>query len=773
MTTKHFLLTVLLTLTWPTIVMADDYPINYDKTTAVTYNGRRLKSISLAGTRIDIPNDTLLYNNITDKSFIVYAGETVTPVFNFTTGWMHGYVYIDFNNNKQFDVIEPNADGTLQEGNELVSYTYYNIDGQGKNSNGSSVQSGVGLSMPSFTIPQDIAPGTYKMRFKIDWDCIDAGGATIAGNDIIQNGGAIADIDIVVKANKPEFITITDITTEGGKVKYFDDRTMTEGIQHPFFTPTTLLLAANKGYKPVGLKITNENSEETFPATNLNLFNVDGSLLRSDASVTGLFEPVEEGELEEVERWKLVFNDEFDQKDYDKPNSQKWKHRKRTNVTWARFISTSDSVAFIKDGALVLRTIPNPDRSTDDVAMLSGARQSNFDFKYGRAEARMRTTNHKGNFPAFWMMPTNTTGGWPACGEIDIMESINSENRAYFTIHSKWGNTLGQSNNPAKSKNKGVNVEDWHIYAIEWDSLEIRWYLDNQKVFTYPKRITNPYALENEQWPFDKAFYLIVNQSVGDGSWASSADVNFTYESRFDWVRVYQKTPAVRAAYNEYMKYPTYFYRDQAVTHPTRRLSSISLNDRTVSIPDNSKLYNRINSTITFTAATGDTLKPAVDYNDTWMNGYVYIDLDKNGKFDVTTPMDGVIDTGSDLMSFSYYNGYNSAGEYMSEANTLEMPAFVIPEDFEPDTYQMRYKVDWNDYNPAGSIIQKDDILTNGGAIADIKIVITDGVSTGINAITGKDKDTDRDTFYDLSGRKVSKPQKGIYIKNGKKYSIR
>lgn len=773
MTTKHFLLTVLLTLTLPTIVMADDYPINYDKTSAVRHATRRLNAISLAGATVSIPDNSLIYNDITGKSFFVYAGETITPAFDFSSNWMHGYAYIDYNGNKQFDVSEPNADGTLQEGNELVSYTYYSIEGAGKNSNGTSVSPNVILSMPSFTIPADLAPGTYKMRFKVDWNCIDAGGSTVAGNDILRNGGAIADIDLVVLGSKPKSITITDVTTEGGSVKYFDGSAMTEGVLHPFFTPATFLLAANEGYKPVGLKVANEDGEETFSATNLNIFDIAGSLFRTNTTVTGLFEPVAEGELEEVERWKLVFNDEFNQADYSKTDDGKWIMTTRSpGVTWKRFVSNSDSVAYIKDGALVLRTIPNPDTSVDDAAMLSGARQSNFDFKYGRAEARLKSTKHKGNFPAFWMMPTNTTGGWPACGEIDIMETIDSEDRAYFTIHSKWGNTLGQSGNPPKTNNKWVSVEDWHIYAIEWDSLELRWYMDNEKVFTYPKKITSPNALENGQWPFDKAFYLIINQSVGNGSWAAAADEAFTYETRVDWIRVYQKTPAVRAAYDEFMKYPTYFYRDQAVTHATRRLNSISLNDQTIDIPDNTRLYNRINSTITFTAAAGDTVKPSFNFSEDWMHGYVYMDLDNNGLFNVLQPIDGVIAEGTDLMSFSYYDGYNSSGEALSDNNTMETPSFIIPEDLQPGTYQMRYKVDWNNYNPAGSIAEEDDILTNGGAFADIKIVITDGASTGINAMTREDKVAGRNTYYDLSGRKVCKPQNGIYIKNGKKYFI-
>ena len=56
-----------------------------------------------------------------------------------------------------------------------------------------------------------------------------------------------------------------------------------------------------------------------------------------------------------------------------------------------------------------------------------------------------------------------------------------------------------------------------------------------------PKKKNNQNALNNGQWPFDREFYLILNQSVGDGSWAKKPDASFTYTTLFDWVRVYQK----------------------------------------------------------------------------------------------------------------------------------------------------------------------------------------------------------------------------------------
>lgn len=75
---------------------------------------------------------------------------------------------------------------------------------------------------------------------------------------------------------------------------------------------------------------------------------------------------------------------------------------------------------------------------------------------------------------------------------------------------------------------------------MEWEPELLSWFVDGVKVFSYAKS-KNADLLSKGQWPFDKPFYLILNQSVGDGSWARPCDVSFTYETFFDYVRLYQK----------------------------------------------------------------------------------------------------------------------------------------------------------------------------------------------------------------------------------------
>lgn len=232
----------------------------------------------------------------------------------------------------------------------------------------------------------------------------------------------------------------------------------------------------------------------------------------------------------------LVFSDEFNKPDGTLPDPEVWTSCvRRPKVTWARFLSNSPKVAFIQDGNLVLRAIPNPDRSTDDVDMLTGGINSSqkFAFRYGRVECRALVNPFIGNFPAIWMMP-KTALAWPKGGEIDIFEQINTEQKAYSTVHSVWTKSHPDETH---SGNVNLSMDRYHVYALEWEKDVLTFFADGKQVYQYKKQNDS-----QEQWPFDKSdFYLILNQSVGDGAWAKMPDVMHTYEMRIDWIRVYQK----------------------------------------------------------------------------------------------------------------------------------------------------------------------------------------------------------------------------------------
>ena len=241
--------------------------------------------------------------------------------------------------------------------------------------------------------------------------------------------------------------------------------------------------------------------------------------------------------------YKLVFSDEFNQKNGSQPDTTKWSRCPRTQAIGARWISDVKETVFIRNGKLICRAIPNTVAPEDTAAMLTGAvySKNKFAFQYGKVMVRLRTNLLPGNFPAAWMggitLPQNRPNWY---GEIDIFESFGTKKESNHNIHSE----LTIKNRHHQQKNnfrKAVNVHRWHIYGIEWDREKVIWYVDGVKVGEYAKS-EDPQLLSKGQWTFDRPFYLLLNQSVGDGSHGLVPDVTKTYETQFDWIRVYQNT---------------------------------------------------------------------------------------------------------------------------------------------------------------------------------------------------------------------------------------
>ncbi len=243
--------------------------------------------------------------------------------------------------------------------------------------------------------------------------------------------------------------------------------------------------------------------------------------------------------------YTLVFNDEFNAESGSQPDSAKWVRCPRYSSTWNRWLSINEeehaATAYLEDGNLVALAIPNPFKDTDNVDMITGGIKTmgKFGFTYGKVECRAKSNPWKGNFPAIWLMPEDQSAGWPNCGEIDIWEVIDKQDKSYHTVHSNWTHNLGQGGNPQSSYNKNVPQTTWHTFGLEWNATSLKWYVDGVHVGTYNKS-TSEDALSKGQWPFDKDYHIILNQSVGNGAWAAWADITHTYRTDFDWVRVYQ-----------------------------------------------------------------------------------------------------------------------------------------------------------------------------------------------------------------------------------------
>ncbi len=179
----------------------EDYAINFEKDAKQTHASRYSTSVSLTvngqAQTIEFGKTMNGYEDFTAQSFTVTPGAEVTPAIGYVGEWMHGYVYVDLNNDKQFSF---NADSDDQTGTEVVSYSFYSASNgsTGLNSKGETVSNNCNVNpLPSFTAPAE--EGTYRIRFKVDWNSIDAGGCVVSGNNILNNGGGIYDATLVVK----------------------------------------------------------------------------------------------------------------------------------------------------------------------------------------------------------------------------------------------------------------------------------------------------------------------------------------------------------------------------------------------------------------------------------------------------------------------------------------------------------------------------------------------------------------------------------------------
>lgn len=528
----------------------DNYALNFEKdlnqADPTANNLSEIFVTNKAGKKsaIAVPTGTTVYRDALTKEVNAKPGDVLTPGITFTGNTELGaYLYIDYNQDAAFTT-PLDETGKPVVGSEIVSFSSY----KGKNSNGEAA--GATTAMPSFTIPDDLPTGVYRARLKIDKENIDPAGDYSMTDALHINhyNGYIVDFLLNIHNDKGSL----DIDARGGHIVGNGNSGVGETVE--FGSQLSLMplapaagysvksIAVRHGHNLDGEQFVNGNRQwdeyEVSDAKAGEGFTIDADKVNGDVRVSAKFE------ADGTEEYKLRFADEFDGKDNSLPDAGVWHNCTRESPTWKRFTSQTaegqQKTAFIRDGKLVTRCIKNTIAEEGDVEMISGAIESSdkMYFTYGRVEGRLRTTPHVGNFPAFWLMPQDNSAGWPNAGEIDIWEQIDTENKTYHTVHTHCTHDLHLA--LPNSGSTHTNAADYHVITLDWTPTLLTWYVDGTKAFSYAKTKLS-FLLEKGQWPYDKPFYLILNQSVGNGSWAKNCDVNFEYETLFDYVRLYQK----------------------------------------------------------------------------------------------------------------------------------------------------------------------------------------------------------------------------------------
>jgi len=233
--------------------------------------------------------------------------------------------------------------------------------------------------------------------------------------------------------------------------------------------------------------------------------------------------------------WDLAWFDEFDGTEVD---LTKWNYETGGHG-WGNGEAqyyTNGNNASVSNGALIIEARQETVGSNN----YTSSRMNNAnkgDFLYGRIEVKAKLPSTGGTWPAIWTLPTEWSyGGWPDCGEIDIMEHTgNNLGYVFGTIH-----TGAYNHQAGTQKGGGVWMPDvvntFHTYTLEWYPDHLDWYYDDQIIFTFENEY-NTYA----EWPFDIEHHLMLNIAIGGGL---GGNINhngvWPQQMMVDYVRIYE-----------------------------------------------------------------------------------------------------------------------------------------------------------------------------------------------------------------------------------------
>jgi beta-glucanase (GH16 family) len=232
----------------------------------------------------------------------------------------------------------------------------------------------------------------------------------------------------------------------------------------------------------------------------------------------------------------LVWEDQFDGKGL--PDAAKWDYEAGfiRNKERQYYTRSRPENARVEDGMLVIEAHRE---SYEGAAYTSASLTSRASWTYGRIEVRAKLPKGRGTWPAIWTLGTNRREvGWPACGEIDIMEHVGFDpGRIHGNIHTRAYNHVQRTN-----KGNSILVpkpdEEFHVYEAVWTQNQIDVLVDQQRYFTFAKEPGG-----DPVWPFDKPQYLILNLAIG-GTWGGQQGIDDSvFPARFliDYVKVYRR----------------------------------------------------------------------------------------------------------------------------------------------------------------------------------------------------------------------------------------
>ena len=272
-----------------------------------------------------------------------------------------------------------------------------------------------------------------------------------------------------------------------------------------------------------------------------------------------------------AQNWQLVWEDDFNGSSLDQ---SKWIHDIGTGSQYGmwgwgngekQYYQSQNTT--VDSGIATITVKEEPNGIIDSWSATSYFSSSKittkgkFDFRYGKIEARIKSIDGQGFWPAFWMLPTN--GSWPCDGEIDIMEQwgnpylTNSTSGAAHIGTCPYSSSTHFYQTSSSYISSGSYADDFHIFSIIWNEDIITWYVDEIELFSL-----NPSSFwsipSQSAWPFNSnEWYLMINLAITQSG--PDANTVFPNQIEIDYVRVYQENP-MNSSYidvkNKFLVYP-------------------------------------------------------------------------------------------------------------------------------------------------------------------------------------------------------------------------
>ena len=343
-----------------------------------------------------------------------------------------------------------------------------------------------------------------------------------------------------------EFPIVLSVTSTRDVVLHYETRGITATAGEDFLADSgSVTLSAGVAQAVIEVPIVVDNikeDDEQFKvvltgaknATFANGFQQAIGTIKNDDSVLGV---TSEGytAANTYEGKTLVWSDEFDG---DAINLDNWTYdlggHGWGNQELQVYTNSSDN-AYVANGNLMIV-------AEDEGSHYTSARLKSIglqEFQYGRVDVRAVLPQGQGIWPAIWMLGANfPSAGWPACGEIDIMELIGSSpNVVHGTVH------YGDSYQSHQYVGNGTSIgfaetfsDEFHVFSIEWNEEGIEWFLDDVPFFSVDNDVSG-----SQNYPFHEPFFFIMNVAVG-GLWPGYPDATTSFPQfmAVDYVRVYQ-----------------------------------------------------------------------------------------------------------------------------------------------------------------------------------------------------------------------------------------